>query len=360
MNDIKLTDRKKGVGVVRDVRFLEHIPGLGHIESPRRLQAVYERLDRDDARSLYQIISPRMATKDELAWNHERRYIDRIERTQSSDFTQLDPDTIASSGSWQAACLAVGGVFSLLDAIFSGVVTNGLALVRPPGHHAERGEAMGFCLFNNVALGAHYARKVLGCSKVLIVDWDIHHGNGTQWSFYDDPTVLYFSTHRYPYYPGSGAIEQIGRGDGIGCTINCPLEPGAGDVEYAAVFRRLLLPVARAFAPDVVLVSAGFDIYKDDPLGGMKVTIKGFAYLARLLIDFAAEILDGRILFCLEGGYNNFGLSEGIYAVLRECAGNSLFSFEDIKDIETSCHGPDVIDSVIEVLKTYWPALVGH
>jgi acetoin utilization deacetylase AcuC-like enzyme len=357
MNNINAANCKKTVGVVRDVRFLDHIPGIGHIESPGRLEAIYERLDREDAIGLYQSIAPRMATKDELAWNHEKRYIERVEKTRYHDLTQLDPDTIASSGSWQAGCLAAGGVFSLLDAVFSGMVSNGLALVRPPGHHAERGESMGFCLFNNVALGAHYARKVMGCAKVLIVDWDIHHGNGTQWSFYDDPTVLYFSTHRYPYYPGSGAIDQIGRGEGRGFTVNCPLEPGAGDGEYAAVFRRLLLPVARAFAPDVVLVSAGFDIYKDDPLGGMKVTVKGFAYLARLLIDLAGETANGRIIFCLEGGYNNCGLAQGVYAVLRECSGKSILSSEDVKELDAFCPGPDVIDGAIEALKTYWPAL---
>ncbi|MGC9022559.1 MAG: histone deacetylase family protein, partial [Dissulfurimicrobium sp.] len=196
MHDTDATILKKTIGVVRDQRFLEHIPGLGHIESPERLKAVYERLDKGDAKGLYQTIAPRMAIKDELAWNHNKGYIERIEETQFHNFTQLDPDTITSNGSWQAACLAVGGVFSLLDAIFSGKFSSGLALVRPPGHHAERGKAMGFCLFNNVALGAHYARKVLGLKRVLIVDWDLHHGNGTQDSFYHDPNILYFSSHQ--------------------------------------------------------------------------------------------------------------------------------------------------------------------
>lgn len=345
------------VGVVRDERYLDHIPGLGHIESPERLGAIYERLDKDDAKDLYKIIYPRLATRDELLWNHSSAYIERIARTAGRAPRQLDPDTITSAGSWQAACLAVGGVFSALDTVSDSVVPNAFVLVRPPGHHAEKGEAKGFCIFNNVALGAFYVKKVLGFSRVLIVDWDLHHGNGTQNSFYEDPGVLYFSTHQYPYYPGSGSIKQIGEGGGKGFTVNVPLAPGAGDKDYAAIFRRVLSPVAGSFLPDVILVSAGFDIYEGDPLGGMRVSIQGFAYLARILLELASKVSHGRILFCLEGGYNLRGLSEGVFAVIRECAGRSILRPEVVAVLDGYGPGPMVIDEVIDVLKDYWPGV---
>ena len=342
-------------GVVRDERYLDHIPGFGHIESPERLGAIYERLDKDDVKGFYRPITPRPATREELLWNHAPAYIESIARTAGRGFRQLDPDTVTSAGSWQAACLAAGGVFSALDAVCGGVVPNAFALVRPPGHHAERSEAKGFCIFNNVALGAYYAKKVLGYSRVLIVDWDLHHGNGTQNSFYNDPSVLYFSTHQYPCYPGSGSVQEIGDGEGRGFTVNVPLASGAGDEDYAAIFRRVLLPVAGSFSPDVILVSAGFDIYEGDPLGGMKVSIQGLAYLARVLLDLASKVSQGRIIFCLEGGYNLYGLSEGVFAVIRECAGKSILRPETLSYLSGSRPGQSVVAEVIDVLKDYWP-----
>ncbi len=344
--------------VIKDDIFLEHDPGFGHPESPQRLRAIYQRLEGDDIKDLYKIVSPRMATREELAWNHAPSYIERIARTAGVSHYQLDPDTSTSERSWEAACYAVGGVFTALDKIFSDNFSNGFALIRPPGHHAERDHAMGFCLFNNIALGAHYCLKQLDCKKVLIVDWDLHHGNGTQHSFYEDNKVLYFSTHQFPYYPGTGSALECGKGKGEGFTVNCPMTAGAGNEHFASVFNRLLDPIARQFKPDVILCSAGFDIYKDDPLGGMRVDINGFAFLATKLLDLATDLCSGRLLFCLEGGYDLTGLSEGVAAVLRaisrKMGKNEKNIVDDLKKSDVSIKG---LEEALRIQKKYWSSL---
>jgi len=341
--------------VVRDPGYLEHDQGPGHPESPDRLRAIYERLDQEDVKGLFKTIVPRPARREELLWNHTGDYIDKIAGTAGRDFYRLDPDTATSASSWKAACLAVGGVFAAMDVIAGPDVQNGFALVRPPGHHAEKDRAMGFCIFNNVALGAHYAKQVLDCERVLIVDWDLHHGNGTQHSFYNDSSVLYLSTHQYPYYPGSGGVDQIGEDDGKGFTVNVPLSPGAGDEDFAAIFNRLLVPIGKSFSPDFIIVSAGFDIYLDDPLGGMKVTANGFAYMARVLLNLAESCCKGRILFCLEGGYNHTGLRDGVLAVLKECKAMSILGSDAVSRLDNSGPGPQVIERVMDIQKDYWP-----
>jgi acetoin utilization deacetylase AcuC-like enzyme len=344
--------------VVRDPGYLEHDQGPGHPESPERLKAIYERLDREDVKGLFKTVVPRPASRDELLWNHAGDYIDRIAKTAGKDFSRLDPDTATGKGSWGAACLAVGGVFAAMDVIAGSDAQNGFALVRPPGHHAETDHAMGFCIFNNVALGAHYAKRVLGCKRVLIIDWDLHHGNGTQHSFYNDPSILYLSTHQFPYYPGSGSVEQIGEGKGEGFTVNVPLSPGAGDEDFAAIYNRLVVPIGKSFSPDFILVSAGFDIYQDDPLGGMNVTAKGFGYMARVLLNLAELCCQGRILFCLEGGYNLTGLRDGVLAVLRECKAMSILDKDTVSRLDNSGPGPQIIEYVMDIQKDYWPLIV--
>ncbi len=344
--------------IIKDQIFLKHDPGFGHPESQERLRAIYHRLQKGDLESLIVEKRPRRASKEEIAWNHTPGYIDRIERTAGVDHFQLDPDTATSADSWDAACFAVGAGFEALDHIYSGQFDTAFALIRPPGHHAEKDHAMGFCLFNNVALAAHYAIERLGAERVLIVDWDLHHGNGTQHSFYDDNRVLYFSTHQYPYYPGTGAAMETGSGKGKGFTVNVPLSPGAGDREYASVFNLLLRPVALEFKPDVMLVSAGFDIYKDDPLGGMKVTEAGFAYLAQALHEMTALCRARGLLFCLEGGYNLTGLSEGVAEVIKSCSGKLD---EDEKEICEILKGVDKtfkeLDYAIDIQKGFWKDL---
>lgn len=200
--------------------------------------------------------------------------------------------------------------------VLDGELDNGFALVRPPGHHAEANQAMGFCLFNNIALAAAWALKRKGLSRVMVVDWDLHHGNGTQHSFRSDARVLYFSTHQYPFYPGSGALDEVGDGEGRGFTVNVPLNPGHGDEEYVAIFQNLVQPLARAYKPELILVSAGFDIYRQDPLGGMTVTTDGFAALARLLKEAAEEVCGGRLVITLEGGYDVEGQARGVGKII--------------------------------------------
>jgi len=316
-------------GIVKDKIYLEHIKNSGHIESPERLLHVYEILEAPDMAGLYTLIKPRMATKDEISWNHNINYINRIENTQKQEWVQLDPDTLANNITWSASCLSAGGGFSLIDEIYAKNIDNGFLLCRPPGHHAVYDRSMGFCIFNNIAINTYYLKKKYNLERILIVDWDLHHGNGTQDAFYNDNQVLFISTHQYPYYPGSGSAEQTGSGDGQYYTVNIPISPGQGDMDYANYFNSIIKPVARQFHPQFILASAGFDIYFDDPLGGMKVTEKGFAYLSRVLIDLANEMCDGRIAFFLEGGYNFEGLVQGVKAVIMECIDKSILSHDE-------------------------------
>jgi acetoin utilization deacetylase AcuC-like enzyme len=217
-----------------------------------------------------------------------------------------------SSGSLTAAYLAAGGTLAAVDAIMKRQVDHVFCAVRPPGHHAEAGRAMGFCLFNNVAIAARYMQKNHGLTRVLIVDWDVHHGNGTQHSFEDDPSVLYFSTHQYPHYPGTGRATEQGRGAGQGFTINVPMEAGEGDDEYRAVFHKSLVPAADDFKPEFVIISAGFDAHKDDPLASMGLTESGYADLTDIVAGIAKRHANGRILSSLEGGYNLTALAASV------------------------------------------------
>jgi len=205
--------------------------------------------------------------------------------------------------------------------VISGELDNAFALVRPPGHHAERDRAMGFCLFNNVAIGARYAQKFHNLKRVLIVDWDLHHGNGTQHSFEEDDSILYFSTHQSPFYPGTGAFEEAGKGKGKGFTVNVPLSTGYGDGEFLEIFEKILKPMALKFKPELILVSAGIDIYMNDPLGGMRVTPKGFAGLTRSIMDISNECCGGKMVITLEGGYDLPGLRDSVKEILKEMAG---------------------------------------
>lgn len=307
------------IGLLRDERYLKHVPGPSHVESPDRLTAIHQAIDAEFKTGDFTPIEPRLATFEELTWNHYPDYVRSIEATQGvQPYMALDPDTITCPESYNVARLAVGGLFTTIDAVVSGSTEGGMCLVRPPGHHAEPDRAMGFCLFNNIALGAHYCQKVHGLHRCLIVDFDLHHGNGTQKSFYYNSSVLYFSTHQYPYYPGTGSANEVGAGQGKGFTVNCPLPAGCSDQDYAAIFRELLVPVASSYSPDIVLVSAGMDIYWQDPLGGMNVTEKGIAAISRALIDIAQGCSGGRIIFVLEGGYSKEGLVKGVLAIMKQ------------------------------------------
>jgi len=248
----------------------------------------------------------------------------------------------------------------LIRAVWEGTIKNGFALVRPPGHHAERDRAMGFCLFNNVAIGAHYAMNRFSLERVLIVDWDVHHGNGTQHSFYADPRVLYFSTHRYGFfYPGSGGAAETGKGKGEGFTVNVPLSSGSGDSEYGIIFERVLRPIALEYRPQLILVSAGFDTHYDDPLGGMEVTEKGFARLTQILMEIAEATAQGKLVFTLEGGYDIEGEKRSVNAVLRELAQASPLDKKDLIEKEKAKDQriEGFILQIKEIQKRYWKSL---
>lgn len=340
---------------MRDPVYLKHRTGEFHPESHLRLEALYELLDEPEMLGLYNPLEPRKATRKEIEYIHSPDYYDTVEATSSRDVTYLDPDTATSRHSFEAALYAAGGVLAGIDILLSDSKERVFALVRPPGHHAEKERGMGFCIFNNVAVGAAYAIERYSIRRVLIVDWDLHHGNGTQRSFYTDPRVLYFSTHQYPYYPGSGAAEETGHGEGEGYTVNVPLAPGMGDEEYCAIFERILLPIAQMYKPQLLLVSAGFDAYHDDPLGGMRLTSSGFKRLTEVLKSIAESHADGKLLLALEGGYDLNGL--------RDCVKSVIESLTDVKAASTSRSGKQAafrgqheryIENVLSVQRRYW------
>ncbi len=315
------------LAIIKDDRYLEHNPGEGHPESPNRLRVIYDLIDKEFAD--LPIIAPRLATESELALIHDPFYIQTVAKTEGKVHSQLDADTGLSAQSYEIARLAAGGLVEAVDKILdpsrSALPTphSVFAFVRPPGHHAEPNRGMGFCIFNNIAIAAEYAKQKYDLQRILIVDWDLHHGNGTQRVFYDDPGVLFFSSHQYPYYPGSGNFNEVGSGIGEGFTVNAPFPAGFGDAEYCHVYDTVLKPIALEYRPELVLVSAGFDPYREDPLGGMKVSEEGFGALAAIVKSIADRTCDGKVLITLEGGYNPQGLREGVRSVLNTFLGQA-------------------------------------
>ncbi len=341
-------------GIVKDWRYVEHKMGEWHPESPRRIQAIYEMLEEEKVFSSFPIIDPRPAKDEEIALIHTREYIEQIRETAGRERVYLDPDTSTSARSCEVALLAAGGLLVAADQVMEGKVQNGFALVRPPGHHAEASQARGFCIFNNIAIAARYLIERWSLRRILIVDWDIHHGNGTQNSFYSRSDVLYFSTHQYPHYPGTGHWSEIGSGKGEGFTVNVPLAPGKTDEDYLFIYRQVLGPIARSFRPDFILVSAGFDVFAGDPLGGMEISIAGLASLTAALMGLAHETAQDRILFTLEGGYNLFALKDGVKNVLL--ALNSREEKPAIEPIPSSALERELAP-VIRVIEDFWPGI---
>src|SRR5919108_836040 len=302
--------------VVVDRDYLKHEPGEFHPERPERIQVLLDYTDKLDSKR-FQILPPKAAARADIESCHGADYISLVESTSQINQYALDGDTVTCRDSFGVGLLAVGGFLRLLDSIAAQEARNGFALVRPPGHHALRDQAMGFCLFNTIAIGAKHLKRVIDAKRVLIVDWDVHHGNGTQDAFYDDPSVLFISTHQYPYYPGTGALEETGIKEGEGYTINVPLPAGCADAEYLRVFHDVIVPAAKKFAPEWILVSAGFDAHRRDPLGGMGVTENGFAAMSERLLRLADEYAGGKIAFLLEGGYDLAALRSSVAAVLH-------------------------------------------
>lgn len=325
--------------------------GEGHIEHPGRLEAVYSAIEEGFNLS-YQEIAPRTAGEEDIALIHDPEYIRQVKNTSGKPSVRLDPDTSTSPLSYETALLAAGGVLEAADRIMSEDLHNAFALVRPPGHHAERARAMGFCIFNNIAVAAEHLIQKHGLERVLIVDWDIHHGNGTQNAFYRRSDVLYFSIHQIPFYPGTGLWGETGEGEGEGYTVNIPLFPGKKDADYAYIFKNIFRPVASSYRPDFILVSAGFDIHLDDPLGGMEITGRGFGTMTDTLVETAAEFSSNRLLLTLEGGYSLPGLQEGVLAVLEQLAGPEKKSKAEPVISEGTARE---LSPAFDVLKTYWP-----
>jgi acetoin utilization deacetylase AcuC-like enzyme len=298
--------------------YLKHDTGAGHPERAERLTAIVNRLKQSELLLKLVAIEPVVASPEWLTTVHTAKYVARVKKSCQAGAGYLDSgDTPVCVNSYDVALAAVGGVLSAVDAVMNGKVTNAFCAVRPPGHHALKDRAMGFCLFNNVAIAARYIQKKHKLAKVLIVDWDVHHGNGTQAAFYDDPTVFYFSAHQSPFYPGTGNAEERGEAKGVGFTLNVPLPAGSGDAEYQKAFEERLKPAAKAFKPDFVLISAGFDAARDDLLGRMKLTPAGYAALTRIVKGIAEEICHGRLISILEGGYNLDALAASVEAHVR-------------------------------------------
>src|SRR5271167_279950 len=303
--------------IVTDRRYLKHFAGRSHPERPERIEVMIqmaESLKRDHL----QIRTPREATLEEIALCHRPEYIAAVERTSHLDRFDFDPDTHTSRDSYQTALLAAGGVLTAVETVLDGAADNAFALVRPPGHHALPNRAMGFCFFNNVAIAAQWLIESRGLRRVMIVDWDVHHGNGLQDIFYESPEVLYVSTHQFPHYPGTGSLHEIGYGAGLGFTVNLPMPAEFGDAEYLRVFDRLIMPIGRHFKPEFILVSSGFDAHFRDPLAQMRVTDAGFGAMTRRVKRLAAQCCGGKMVAALEGGYDLEAIAESGRAVIDE------------------------------------------
>jgi acetoin utilization deacetylase AcuC-like enzyme len=306
----------KKTGFVGSLEYKKHQTGLGHPESTRRIDAVLNAIAAENL-DLHKI-EPRSATKEDLLLAHTADYIAIAERDVAAGVRQLTTgDTTISKDSFQTALLATGGVLAAVDAVMAGSVKNAFCAVRPPGHHACPARGMGFCLFNNIATAARYAQKKHGIGKVLIADWDVHHGNGTQDIFYEDGSVLFFDTHQHPLYPGSGMADETGRGKGLGCIMNNPFPAGSGREEIYGAFENRLLKAAAKFKPEFVFISAGFDSRVGDPLGNFKLTDHDFMDLTRLVKKIAVDHAGGRVVSALEGGYNLEGLGKAAAAHVR-------------------------------------------
>ncbi|MEB3322732.1 MAG: histone deacetylase [Synechococcaceae cyanobacterium] len=310
-----MSDPPLPTGLVLDPLCREHDPGAGHPERPARFDAVVAGLQRAGLLQRCRVLPPREAGQEDLLLCHTPAYLEQVRQDVAAGRAELSTgDTALGPGSERAARRAVGGLLAAADALMAGEVGNAFAVVRPPGHHAGAGRGMGFCLYNNVAIAARHLQRRHGLERILIADWDVHHGNGTEAIFRRDPTVLFFSTHQSPLYPGTGAAAEHGEGPGEGFTLNCPLPAGSGGAEVLAAWREVLVPAAEAFAPQAVLVSAGFDSRQGDPLADFRLQDEDFAALTRLVLGIAGRHAAGRLLSALEGGYALEGLARAAAA----------------------------------------------
>jgi acetoin utilization deacetylase AcuC-like enzyme len=329
--------------------FADHLTPPGHPERVERFE-VMQAVASDFRQKGIAVEEPRPATDTEIGRIHAPEHITLIRET-AGRAVALDPDTFTSPKTFEVARMAAGAAVSAVDHVLDkGAGTRAFALVRPPGHHAEHARPMGFCFFNSIAIAAAHARA-RGLSRVAIVDFDVHHGNGTQWSFYDDPSVLFISSHQYPYYPGTGAAGDVGKGSGTGFTVNLPLSAGATDADYEVAYSRIALPVLRQFQPELVLVSAGFDAHMDDPLAGMRLTSEYFGRLTRAVADVADATAHGRLVAVTEGGYDLAGLAGSLRASIGALTAEAASHTEPTGQTP---RGEATIKAVAPNLAKYW------
>jgi acetoin utilization deacetylase AcuC-like enzyme len=332
------------IGIVSNPVFMDHDTGSYHPETPVRIQYLHTLFCDPDPQ--IHMVEPVKAAVDDILLNHHRAYIDLVKRACEAGSGHLDPDTAYSAESYATALLAAGSLIRLCEMAIEGEITSGFAFVRPPGHHSVYERAMGFCLFNNVAIAARKARETFGIQKVLIIDFDVHHGNGTQDSFYRDDSVLYFSTHQYPFYPGTGSLYEKGEAVGEGFTVNCPLGYGKTDGQYMSIYRYVLSPIIQAFKPGLILVSAGFDAHAMDPIGGMQLSSACYGAIAGVIRQ-AAELVGAPVVYTLEGGYNLEAQRESAAHIIRVLKG------ENMPDI-TPVAWPE-IDNIMDAHADKWP-----
>jgi len=343
------------VQIVEDDRYQSHRGPEGHPERPERLVAVGEALDL--FRDQIETVTPRAAEPEEILRVHQDPLLQFLASTSGQPAGRIDADTYFAPSSFDVACLAAGGTIELARAVMRGDAGRGLAAIRPPGHHAESNRAMGFCLFNNVAVAARAIQAEFGSPRILILDWDVHHGNGTQHSFEDDPSVLYISTHQFPFYPGTGDFAEAGEGRGRGATLNVPMPAGCGDAEYVGVMQRVIVPAAIQFRPDLILISCGFDAHRDDPLASMDLSIEGYRAMANSMRALADDLCGGRIAYVLEGGYALSGVREGARAVLESLVAQETPDPAVAKDLEPGSVLRDLVDRVVAVHASRIPNL---
>jgi acetoin utilization deacetylase AcuC-like enzyme len=339
----------RDVLLISHERMLEHhCGGEDHPERPQRLRAILDLLRRRPVPGT-RWLEATPATRDHVERIHPPRYVDQIDRIRGKSF-RFDEDTMATEASVEAAYLAAGAAVQLVEALMTGEASRGFALVRPPGHHAEPMRAMGFCLFNNIAIAAAHAIEAHGCQRVLIVDWDVHHGNGTQEAFYARRDVLFVSLHQWPFYPGGGAATETGIRDGEGFTVNIPLPAGCDDGDYLTAFHEIIVPVAELYEPQLVLVSAGFDAHEGDPLAQMRLSTAGYSAMCGVMRQIADRFAGGRLGLVLEGGYDIESLAADVDACVKVLAGEAPATISG--EAET---GLGAIRRAQQVQRRFWP-----
>ncbi len=337
------------IALVYSEKYLQHNPGPGHPERSERLKAIVDVLKREKLWSSpnVKVVEPKPAKREDIELAHDAEYVSLVGKLSAAE-RPIDGDTPVRKNTFELALLAAGGAIEAGRTAVSGDVKNAFALVRPPGHHAFRARGGGFCYFNNIAVMIERMKRDFKLRRIFVLDFDAHHGNGTQDIFYEDPSVLYMSLHQHPLtlYPGTGFADEIGAGEGEGYTVNVPMQPGSGDAEYAAVMRELFVPLTEQFNPEMFAVSAGFDAHADDPLTSLQLSTEAYGWLAGFVIEQAERLCGGRAVFLLEGGYNLEAVSGGVANIVRAMIGEK-FRVPEVKK-------PKIIDEVKQVLSSKW------